>query len=75
MSDVEVTEQLFAKLEPRSVFAQAVLRGSYAAEVGRMGQRGIPADVAAYQRLCEQYKHVLIQYRKAWDVRGSAIDS
>jgi hypothetical protein len=73
MSDVEVTEQLFAKLEPRTVFVQAVLRGSYAAEVGRMAQRGIPADVTAYQRLCEQYKPVLIQYRKAWDLEGGRL--
>jgi DNA polymerase-1 len=70
MSDVVVTEQLFAKLEPRTMFAQAVVRGSYAAEVGRMAQRGIPADQTAYQRLCEQYKNVLVQYRRAWDAEG-----
>ena len=70
MSDVVVTEQLFAKLNHVSMFAQAVVRGSYAAEVGRMGWRGLPADLAAYQRLCEQYKNVLVQYRRAWDAEG-----
>jgi DNA polymerase-1 len=73
MSDVVVTEQLFAKLEPHTMFAQAVLRGSYAAEVGRMAQRGIPADQAVYQRLCGGYKNVLLQYRRAWDAEGARL--
>jgi len=71
--DVQVTEQLFAKLEFRTVLPQAVKRGSFAAEVGRMGQRGIPADGETYQRLREFYRPMLIRYRSRWDVDGSRL--
>jgi DNA polymerase I-like protein with 3'-5' exonuclease and polymerase domains len=70
MGDVAITAALFAKLESCTAFGQAIMRGAYAAEVGRMSQRGIPGDRETYQRLCENYKQVLAGYRKAWDPEG-----
>jgi DNA polymerase-1 len=61
--DVRLTAQLFTKMVPHLELRPALIRGRYAAEHGRMTQRGIPVDMESYERLQRDYQRVLDGYR------------
>jgi hypothetical protein len=71
--DVRLTAQLFAKMAPHIALQPALIRGRYAAEHGRMFVRGMPADSAILQRLCQRYRWVLQGMRQGVDPTGDKL--
>src|SRR5439155_15083697 len=74
-SDVRLTSRLLDKMESHIDLQGALIRGRYAAEHGRMEQRGIPVDVATFTRLRDGYGRVLQRYREAVDGDGTRLTS
>jgi len=72
-SDVLLTARLFAKMEPHIDLQAALIRGRYAAEHGRMEQRGIPVDVETFRRLQREHGRILQRYRVDVDSSGDRL--
>jgi DNA polymerase I-like protein with 3'-5' exonuclease and polymerase domains len=70
-SDVRLTARLLMKVEPHiGNLQEALIRGRYAAEQGRMTARGIPVDRHMLQRLKVEHLQILQRYREEVDPDG-----
>ena len=72
-SDVRLTARLFTKMEPHIDLQAALIRGRYAAEHGRMEQRGMPVDVETFIRLQREHGRILQRYQVDVDSSGDQL--
>ena len=72
-SDVRLTARLFTKMEPHIDLQAALIRGRYAAEHGRMEQRGMPVDVETFIRLQREHGRILQRYQVDVDSSGDRL--
>jgi hypothetical protein len=69
-SDVITTARLFQAMAPGIDVSRALIRGRYTAAVAHMERRGVPIDVATFDRLRDRWNEIKLEIVRADDRFG-----